>query len=329
MKKYKSSAIITVIIVILTLVVGFFLYREINAKNNPAGQTATRAPAAGAPAGSLAGGAGAQAGQGTARNATTVRVTPVELGVIENSVIINGDVLASYQISLYPAVAGRVTETRYQVGDSVNQGAVVAMVDPSRPGEVYSQSQVVSTISGTVLSAPIHPGDTVSANSAVYVVGDLSTLIVETFVPERFSNSAQRGLTAQVFLEALPGETFNAVVDEVSPVLDPLSRTLRIRLRFAGRPDSRIKAGMFATISLVTNTRQNVPVIPRTAMINTYGSWIVFIVDERNTAQRREITLGLESETLVEVTGGIEIGDRVVTAGQNFLTHGESVRIVD
>jgi len=93
--------------------------------------------------------------------------------------------------------------------------------------------------------------------------------------------------------------------------------------------DSRIKAGMFATVSLVTNTRQNVPVIPRSSMINTYGSWIVFIINERNIAQRREITLGLESETMVEVTGGLEIGDRVVTAGQNFLTHGEPVRIVE
>jgi hypothetical protein len=86
---------------------------------------------------------------------------------------------------------------------------------------------------------------------------------------------------------------------------------------------------MFATVSLVTNVRRNVPVIPRASMISTYGSWIVFVVDERNIAERREIYLGLESEVLVEVTEGLSLGDRVVTAGQNFLSHGESVRVVE
>jgi multidrug efflux pump subunit AcrA (membrane-fusion protein) len=86
---------------------------------------------------------------------------------------------------------------------------------------------------------------------------------------------------------------------------------------------------MFATVSLVTNTRRDVPIVPRTSVINTYGSWIVFTVDERNIASRRTVTLGIESELFVEVLSGLEIGDRVVSAGQNFLTEGDLVRIVE
>jgi RND family efflux transporter MFP subunit len=253
----------------------------------------------------------------------------VSRDTIENSVVINGDVLAGSQVSIFPTVAGKITEARFQVGDQVSRGTAVAMVDPSRPGEVYSQSPVISTISGTILQAPVQPGDTVTVQTAVYVVGDLSGLMVETFVPERFSNAARRGLEAQVFLEALPGEVFTAVVDEVSPVLDPASRTLRIKLKFSGGTDPRIKAGMFATVSLVTNTRRDVPVIPREAVINTYGSWIVFTVNEENRAVRREISLGLENERFVEILTGLEPGDVVVSAGQNFLSDGDPVRIVD
>jgi RND family efflux transporter MFP subunit len=153
--------------------------------------------------------------------------------------------------------------------------------------------------------------------------------MVETYVPERFSNAARRGLAAQVSLEAFPGEVFAAVVDELSPVLDPASRTLRIRLRFTGRMDTRIRAGMFATVSLVTNTRRNVPVIARESAINTYGSWIVFTVDEKNTVSRREVSLGLENESFIEITRGLEIGDRVVSEGQNFLSDGDLVRIIE
>jgi multidrug efflux pump subunit AcrA (membrane-fusion protein) len=86
---------------------------------------------------------------------------------------------------------------------------------------------------------------------------------------------------------------------------------------------------MFATVSLVTNSRTNVPVIPRTSVINTYGSWIVFTVDDNNIARRREVELGLENEDFFEVLSGVSLGDRVVSAGQNFLSSGDLVRIVD
>jgi RND family efflux transporter MFP subunit len=203
------------------------------------------------------------------------------------------------------------------------------MIDPSRPGEFYSLSPVVSTISGTVLQAPFSPGDTLSTGSAVYVVGDLSELVVETFVPERFATAVRQELAAQVSLEALPGEVFPAAVDEVSPVLDPASRTVKIRLRFTGRAEPRIRAGMFATVSLVTNTRANVPVIPRGAVINTYGAWIVFIINDEDVAERRSVVLGLENETFIEVSDGLAEGDRVVTAGQNFLSDGDPVRVIE
>ena len=308
MKKSKGSIIVTVVIVILILTITGFGVRTYIERNQPVEA------------------ADLEAGQ--SRNAATVRVTPVVKDTIENTVMINGDVLAVNQVSIFPTVAGKITETLFQVGDKVDQGTVVAFVDPSRPGQVFSSSPVVSTISGTILQVPIQKGDTVTTQTPVYVVGDLSVLMVETFVPERFTNAARMGLAAQVTLEALPGETFRAVVDELSPVLDPASRTLRIRLRFS-RADPRIKAGMFSTVTLITNVRRDVPVILRTSLINSYGSWFVFTVNENNIAARREVSLGLESELLIEVVKGLEVGNLVVSAGQNFLSDGDTVRIVE
>jgi len=313
-KKPRPGLIVTTVIVLLILIiVGFGIRPYI--------------PFLAAQEGPLIGGQGGQ--RGSARIATVVRVTAVETGTIENNVVINGDVLAMNQVSIFPTVGGRISSTFLQVGDNVNRGTVVAMVDPSRPGQVFMESPVTSTIAGTILSRPVNRGDTVSTQTPILVVGDLSTLVVETFVPERFSNAAQRGLSAKVFLEALPGEAFDAVVDEVSPVLDPVSRTLRISLRFQGPMDQRIRAGMFATVSLITDTREDVPLIPREAAINTQGSWIVFVVDEDNIAWRREIFLGMETERLIEVAYGLEVGDLVVSQGQNFLSDGELVRIVE
>jgi multidrug efflux pump subunit AcrA (membrane-fusion protein) len=308
----KSSGRITIVIVVLILVfVGLIVTSYLGI------------------GGKAAAGGGGQAGGGQGRNATVIRAAPVIPGTIENSVVINGDVLAQTQVSIYPTMAGKITEMRLQVGDRVFQGQTVAMVDPSRPGEVYSQSPVTSTIGGTVLQVPVTPGDTVTTGTAVYIVGNLQSLVVETFVPERFSTAIRMNLSARISFEAMPGEYFAAAVSEISPVLDPASRTLRIRLRFQGPIDPRIRAGMFATVSLVTNSRTNIPVIPRGAVINTYGSWIVFVVNQNNIAERREISLGIENEELVEVTGGLENGELVVIAGQNFLSDDDPVRVVD
>jgi multidrug efflux pump subunit AcrA (membrane-fusion protein) len=328
MKVKSKSGLLTAFIVILIIIFAALILFGIVKRSagdrqvSSAGQSSGGAPSDGQPP--------AQAGQGSsqAARASAVRVKPVEIGTIENSVMINGDVLARNQVAIYPTMAGKLTELRLGIGDAVNRNAVVALVDPSRPGEVYSLSPVLSTVSGTVIQAPYSPGDTVTTASAVYVVGDLSSLVLETFVPERFTTSVKQGLAAQVTLEALPGEIFAAAVDEVSPVLDPASRTLKIKLRFLSR-DDRIKAGMFATVSLVTSTRTGVPVIPRISVINTYGSWIVFIVNEKGLAERREVLLGLESEELVEVSEGLKSGERIVIEGQNFLSDGDPVRIVE
>jgi multidrug efflux pump subunit AcrA (membrane-fusion protein) len=316
---------ITMLALIVIVVLGIvFSYLQ---KRQPAGQSAAAAPT---PAqGASAGGAGnAGAGNAAARNAVAVRTVPVENGAIENTILINGDILTGRDVAIYPTVAGRLAELRLKIGDPVTRGQVVALVDPSRPGEVFSQSPVVSTINGTIMSSPVAAGNTVSTATAIYTAGDLSNLLVETFVPERYASSARKGLTAGVSLEAFPGETFAATVDEVSPVLDPSSRTVRIRLKF-NRRDNRVKAGMFAQVSLVTQSKTDVPVVPRDALINTYGSYIVFTIDNEGTARRRDVTLGLESESMVEIAAGLDPGETVIVAGQNFLSDGDSVRVVE
>ena len=311
----SKRKIVTIVIILLILVFAVFItlnYLKIDIfKGNTAQQSQ-----------------GGPSGQGGSRNATTVRITPVSSGTIEQSVIVNGEILARNQVTIYPTVGGKLSESFITIGNRVNRGDRIAMIDPSRPGENFSPSPVISTVSGTVLQAPFHVGDTLTTQSGIFVVGDLSSLLVETYVPERFVASVRRGMRAVLWFEAIGGEKFNAEVTEISPVLDPVSRTLRIRLSFLNY-DQRIRAGMFATISLVTNRKTNIPVIARTSVINTYGSWIVFAIDEKNIARRREVTLGIDNEELVEILSGVELGDKVVSAGQNFLSDGDLVRVVE
>jgi multidrug efflux pump subunit AcrA (membrane-fusion protein) len=307
MKKTKGKKVVTAILIVLCIALIGAIAVNIYQKRNPPPQevSAARPP-----------------------EPTSVRVVPIEIGDVRNSVVINGEVLAGTQVSANPTVAGKLTDLYVKVGDSVRAGETIASVDPSRPGEVYSKSPIVAAISGTVLSAPVNIGDSVTAQTAVLTIGDLNSIVLETYVPERFSTDLRTGLSAEVGFEALSGERVLAQVYEVSPVLDPTSRTIRIRLRFPSR-DNRIKVGMFATVYLVTKEAYKVPIIPRSALINTAGNWVCYTVNDQNLAERRELVLGLESEDTVEIVQGIVPGEMLVIAGQNFLNDQETVRIVE
>lgn len=306
--KIHGRKVFTIILILLCVALAAAIAVNINNRMNPPPQAA--------------------APQAAPSAATAVRVMPVETGSVRNSVVINGEILAGTQVSANPTVAGKLTDLNVKIGDSVRAGQTIALVDPSRPGEVYSKSPVISTISGTVLSTPVSVGDSVTTQSTVALIGDLNSVILETYVPERFSTDLRTGLTAEVSLEAISTERFLAQVYEVSPVLDPVSRTTRIRLRFPRR-DNRIKVGMFATVYLVTRESDNVTVIPRSALINTAGMWICYVANNQNIAERRELTLGLESEDTVEIVQGVVPGETIVVLGQNFLSDLEPVRVVE
>ena len=336
-KKGKVTVVLVFLVIVVLVLIIINIVRKFipDVSQQPASQNAAVSQSGGGSDQAGSRGSGGNQGSGGGQRAgTAVRVAPVVIGTVENSVVLNGDVLSSSQVSIYPLMPGKLTEMRVREGDRVSRGQVIAMLDPSRPGDSFFLNPVTSTVSGVVVSIPVNAGDTLQTNSVICVIGNLADLRVETYVPERYSVTMHKGLPAQISFEAMPGEFFPAEVDELSPVLDPASRTLRISLRLlpgsGGRVDSRILAGMFATISLVTNSKVDVPVIPRTALIHTYGNWIVFVVPEDSSAaRRREVTLGLESETMVEILSGLETGEQVVSEGQNFLADGDAVRIVE
>ncbi|MDR1866927.1 MAG: efflux RND transporter periplasmic adaptor subunit [Treponema sp.] len=345
MKKFHVSTGVTIVLVAITVSIVILIVLSLSPKDGssssdspPGGQAVTQG--GGGPPGQTGPQSGAQPGgrpqqqpgqqRSTAQNraATVVRATAVSRGTIENSLITNGDILVSSQVNIYPATSGRLTEVRVQVGDVVRRNQTVALVDPSRPGEMYNASPVVSSVNGTVVQVPVSVGDQVSTATLIIAVGDLSKLQIEIAVPERYAVVTRQAMPAKVVLEALPGEVFPARITEIDPVLDPASRTLRVHLSFE-QQDARIRAGMFATVSLVVGSHENVLVIPRNAVIHSYNTWIVFVVNAQNTAERREITVDMENEELIEVTSGLDEGELVVTAGQNFLTHGDLIRVVE
>lgn len=262
------------------------------------------------------------------KRAIVVRADTIRMGSVSNYTKIHGDVVGSNEIKIYPNLGGKLLERRVSVGDQVSKGTIIAVVDPSRVGETYMPNPVESTVSGTVLSIPVHEGDTIAANTVIAIVGNLSQTKVSTAVPERYLTNLRIGTSAEIGFDAIPGAIFAAKVVEMSPVVDTTSRTLDIKLEL-GKADPRILVGMFATIKLVTDSRKNVVVAPRDSVILGSSEAAVFVVKSDNTVERRLISLGLEGEDSFEVKKGLAQGEKVVTEGKSSVSDGDSVKIVN
>ena len=193
-------------------------------------------------------------------------------------------------------------------------------MDPSRPGQTFAPSPVKSPINGTITRIPGDIGATISPAIPVATVSNVESLEIATGVSERYIGKIQQSQSALVELEAYPDLRFAAFVSEISPVVDPITRSMAVTLALVEQ-EPRIKAGMFAKISIIIEEKQNIVKIPAECMVTRSDIPYVFVVtDER--VEAREIVPGIQIDNKLEVTQGLAPGEVVVIRGQTLLEDG-------
>jgi multidrug efflux pump subunit AcrA (membrane-fusion protein) len=278
----------------------------------------------------------------------SVKTASVEKRTLRAFLEVNGDIVNAQQADVFPDVSGKLVRVNVALGARVRKGDVIAEVDPSKPGAAYMKSPVYAPISGTVSKAPLPVGTTVNAGSSIAVISAASSLEISARIPEREIAGLETGLKAEVSLQAYPGEIFAATVTHVSPVLDSASRTKLVNLRFE-QDDSRINAGMFATVRINTRTYDEVITIPAAALVSRHGESLVYVLGSSNVtmpadskvsanaagaggeapcAEARIVAAGVTLDGWTEIKSGLREGETLVVQGQQLLSGGEALRIV-
>lgn len=189
-------------------------------------------------------------------------------------------------------------------------------------GSASKTVQVLAPRDGIVTALNAREGMFLKPESEVISLADLSEVWMLAEVFEAQADWVVEGQSAEARLDYLPGEVFSGRVDYVYPVLDPKTRTLRVRLRF-DNPGERLKPNMYADVTIFGRTHQDALTIPRDALIRAqdYDRVIVALGEGRYRAQ--EVMTGLESGEWVQIIAGLESGQQVVTSAQ-FLIDSES-----
>lgn len=262
-----------------------------------------------------------------------VNTTKAVGGELIDYIELNGDVLTKSTVDIYPDTFGKVSKLSIKVGDRIEKDQVIAEIDPSRPGMIFVPSPVKSPIAGTVSHVPVYVGSTITQGMPIARVTTTDNLEIRTEVAERFIGKMRVGLDALVRFEAFPGEIFRGSVTELSPLVDPASRTLEIKVRL-NRQDPRIRPGMFAALKLITQRKWGIVKVPVDCLVRRYGGAFVFVVKDDPTAstgkrvERRQVTPGVQIDEKVEIVKGLRPGEVIVIMGQSLLEDGSVVRIV-
>ncbi len=178
---------------------------------------------------------------------------------------------------------------------------------------------VMAPRSGYILQKNVVAGARVKAGKDLYRIGNLKKIWVTAEVYEFDAPWIKVGQPANMELSFQRGKQYAGKVEYIYPTLNRKSRTLKVRLEFSN-PGVGLKPGMFATVRIEAQRKDEVLKVPTEAIIHSGERQIVFITSEIGKYQAREIVTGLVGDGhQTEVLSGLSQDDMVVTSGQFLL----------
>jgi cobalt-zinc-cadmium efflux system membrane fusion protein len=168
--------------------------------------------------------------------------------------------------------------------------------------------------SGVVTKAQASPGDVVDAGRDVFTVADLSRVWVQAEVYEKDLGRIRVGQSAFITVDTYPNQPFEGKVAYISDVLDPQTRTARVRCEVANH-DMRLKTDMFANIELPTKFSKQAIAVPAGALQELEGKNVVFVRRSPTQFEKREVEKGVTVSNQMEIVRGLKPGEPVVTQG--------------
>ncbi len=206
---------------------------------------------------------------------------------------------------------GRVAEAKLQFGDSTLR----------------------APYDGVVAQRLVDEGQNIVANSPVIRFQNVNDIDIVADVPEGFIAADIRSSNIQQSIAELstaPGRQFPVHIKEVAQIADPRTQIFEVRFALKAPPGITALPGMTATVTVTTRGARipgNLLLVPVSAISRQdSGEQVVWIMGSDQTVHRRPVKMGAPTGDRIEISGGVQPGDRIVVAGASFLREGMKVR---
>ena len=216
------------------------------------------------------------------------------------------------------ARAGQLTKEQLIAQAEYDRARAALGVDQARVASArttLSKMTLRAPFSGQIGLREVSVGEFVDVGQDLVTLVRLDPIEVDFSVPETALAQLRNGQKLGVTVDAFPGDTFAGEVVAIDPVVDPGSRSARLRAQIPN-PDGRLKPGQFAKVQLDTGTdNAQALLVPEQALMQDGDTRFVYTVVD-GKASKAVVRTGARVPGMVQVVEGLKAGDVVITAGQ-------------
>ena len=186
-------------------------------------------------------------------------------------------------------------------------------------------ASVIAPHAGYIVKRYYQEGYYANVGDALFNLADISTLLVKINIPEGQIGSVNVGSLVEIEAPSMPGKKFTGKVTKIAAVADVPERTFAAEVSIPNN-DEVLKGGIYANVLIKAQPKENALIIPQSAIVMREDQRTVFVLDKDNFVQRKVLTTGYIGDGIVEVLGGLEDNERIVTDGQNKIREGSKVK---
>ncbi len=214
--------------------------------------------------------------------------------------------------------------------DAAKLGAAVAESQYIVAKRQLEDTKIKTPISGYITSRNVDLGSMVQAAPQATLVADvvdISRLKVKLNIAESDAFILKTGDEVSVTTDVYPGIIFKGRIESISAKADD-AHTYPVEITIANQSAHQLRAGMFARVEFTSMKNRDVMLIPREAIVGSVKAPQVYVV-ENGMAKLRNITVGSEAGTSIQVVNGLNDGETIVINGQNNLVDNSKVQILN
>jgi macrolide-specific efflux system membrane fusion protein len=261
----------------------------------------------------------------------------VTRGTISQTVEATGSIVPMNRVEIKPPMAGRMEKLLVHEGDKVVEGQTLAWMSSSDraaildaakskgPEEVtkweddYKATPIIAPLSGAIILENVVVGETIDASQVVYAMSDY--LIVLAQVDESDIGQIRKGMKAVIKLDSYPDKSVEGSVFDILYEGKNVSNviTYGVKVKVPQVPPF-FRSQMTANISFIVKSKENAVLVPVNVVKETpEGAKYVSLPGTNGKAEARVITTGIESNDQIEVTSGLEPGDKILLTASAYV----------
>jgi len=186
------------------------------------------------------------------------------------------------------------------------------------PHDSHDDIVIYAPITGVVLKRNVTLGTVVNEATDLMTVANLDTLWTIAEAPQQQAASVRVGQPVEIKISTFGDQRFVGRVVHIGETLDPETRTAQVRC-LVNNPRGNLRPEMYATISIGSEKGQDVLAVPTDAVSELQGERVVFAALGDGLFEKRPVQTGREQNGMIEITSGLQAGQRVVTRGGFFI----------